>query len=203
MSPVLLLSFAETARSFAASSSRQEEVGMGAVKLIGQGPGSSAISIGLDVAPSSPADLERLRPPKLLNAEVNGSLLEPIAIDIVPSLHSPSRNKWRLASGCGMFLSQSLSDSAPEALVPYIEQQFHIGYAMVSLIFVANAVGLILAAPLTHRIESRFGRSITAIICQVLLFTGYLIVVRKTPFPAIVFSFFFDGTWGSSHPCSE
>ena len=92
-----------------------------------------------------------------------------------------------------MFLSNGMSDSAPGALIPYMEQDFHIGYAIVSLIFITNALGFILAAPLTQWLEHRLGRSRTVMVCQVPLFAGYLIMVCKAPFPAVVFSFFLIG----------
>lgn len=47
-----------------------------------------------------------------------------------------------------MSLSNGMNDSAPGALIPYIERDYHIGYAVVSLIFIANAPGFITAAPL-------------------------------------------------------
>lgn len=57
-----------------------------------------------------------------------------------------------------MNLSNGMNDSAPGALIPFIETDYEMGYAIVSLVFVANAVGFIVATPLTHNLESRLGR---------------------------------------------
>jgi fucose permease len=113
--------------------------------------------------------------------------------EIVPSLSNPPRNRWRLLSACTMYLANGMNDSAPGALIPYIEKTYGIGYAIVSLIFVANAAGYVLAAPFTHALESRFGRSRTYIFSQALMVTGFVIVVCKPPFPAVVVSFFLFG----------
>lgn len=139
-------------------------------------------------------DVERLSP--IPGSPMDGNsapISQAAATDVIRSLHSPKKNKWRFMSACCMFIANGLSDSAPGALIPYMEQDYHVGYAIVSLIFVTNAAGFIIAAPLTHWLESRLGRSRTAMICQVPLFAGYLIIVCKSPFPAVVFSFFLIG----------
>ncbi|KAJ5921143.1 MFS efflux transporter [Penicillium verhagenii] len=111
-----------------------------------------------------------------------------VTADVAPSLSNPPRNKWRFLSACMMFLANGLGDSAPGALIPYMEEDYHIGYSTVSLIFVANAVGFILAAPLTHAVSSRLGRSKTSMICQALLLTAFTLIVCKVPFPVVVVS---------------
>ncbi|KAH8705097.1 putative MFS efflux transporter [Talaromyces proteolyticus] len=142
----------------------------------------------------APSDLESLPPtPGTPNSERNHHESESTAAEMVQSISNPPRNKWRFASACLMFLSNGMSDSAPGALIPYMETNYHIGYAIVSLIFVANAAGFILAAPLTHLMEGRYGRSRTAIFCQALLVAGFLITACKSPFPAVVTSFFLIG----------
>lgn len=176
----------------AATSSNHELVELQSSGSIIQRPGPFASSPELDK--TSPPDLEGLSPkPGSPIGELGVSASQLVSTDIVPSFNNPSRNKWRIASACCMFLSNGMSDSAPGALIPYMEQDFHIGYAIVSLIFISNAVGFILAAPLTHWLESRFGRSRTVMICQAPLFAGYLIIVCKAPFPVVVFSFFLIG----------
>ncbi|OJJ50941.1 hypothetical protein ASPZODRAFT_126913 [Penicilliopsis zonata CBS 506.65] len=106
---------------------------------------------------------------------------------------SPSATKWRLLSCCLMNFANGLNDSAPGALIPYIEADYSIGYAVVSLVFVANALGFILAAPVTHALESRLGRSKSYAVSTTLLAAGYVILICKPPFPAVAASFFFLG----------
>ncbi|GKZ20064.1 hypothetical protein AbraIFM66951_008215 [Aspergillus brasiliensis] len=115
------------------------------------------------------------------------------AVDSIPAIQSPPMTKWRLLSACLMNFANGLNDSAPGALIPYMEKDYSIGYAIVSLIFVTNAVGFILAAPLTHVLELRLGRSKTYSLSMSLMTAGYVIIVCKPPFPAIVASFFLLG----------
>ncbi|KAJ9290140.1 hypothetical protein DTO027B5_1459 [Paecilomyces variotii] len=115
------------------------------------------------------------------------------AVDLVQSIFNPPRNKWRLLSVCFINFANGLNDSAPGALIPYIEKDYNIGYAIVSLIFVTNAIGFIIAAPFTHALESKLGRSRCFILSLSLLATAYVIIICKPPFPAIVASFFLLG----------
>ncbi|KAL8981585.1 MAG: hypothetical protein Q9177_005526 [Variospora cf. flavescens] len=48
-------------------------------------------------------------------------------------------NRWRFLSACLMCFANGLNDSAPGALIPYLEKGYEIGYAVVSLIFITNA----------------------------------------------------------------
>lgn len=92
-----------------------------------------------------------------------------------------------------MSFGNGMNDSAPGALIPYIEKHYGIGYAVVSLVFVANALGFILVAPLTHTIENRLGRSKSFAFAMSLLGTAYAIIICRPPFPAVVASFFLLG----------
>ncbi|KAL2011571.1 hypothetical protein VTN00DRAFT_4289 [Thermoascus crustaceus] len=133
--------------------------------------------------PLTPTDLESSNPP---TPKKHG------AVDAVKSLSTP-KNKRRLLSACMMNFANGLNDSAPGALIPYIEKEYNIGYAIVSLIFVTNAVGFILAAPCTHALETRFGRCKTYIFSMSLLVAGYIMIICKPPFPVVVASFFLLG----------
>jgi Na+/melibiose symporter-like transporter len=56
------------------------------------------------------------------------------------------------------------------------------------LIFIANAVGFILAAFFVHAIDKKLGRARTVMACDVVLLVGYIIVVVTPPFPVLVVS---------------
>src|SRR6185437_13491447 len=86
-----------------------------------------------------------------------------------------------------------LNDSATGALIPYIEDEYQIGYAVVSVIFITNAVGFISAAPLVQIVESRWGRSRAYVIATTLMSLGYIAIACAPPFPVVVLSFFFLG----------
>lgn len=114
-------------------------------------------------------------------------------VEVAQTLNNPPMNKWRLLSACLMNLGGGLNDSAPGALIPYMEKEYNIGYAVVSLIFVTNAIGFILAAPATDFLESRFGRSRTYALSLSLIAGSHIAIICQPPFPVIVVSFFFIG----------
>ncbi|KAL4927311.1 putative MFS efflux transporter [Aspergillus undulatus] len=82
-----------------------------------------------------------------------------------------------MTSGVKLLSSSKL---VPGALLPYIERYYSINYAVVSLIFVTNAVGFITAAPLTDYLEQKLGR-------------GYIVIVCTLPYSLVVLAFFLIG----------
>lgn len=132
--------------------------------------------------PTTANDLESNTPPEGAQAA-----------HIVPSWSSPRMNKWRVLAAASIYFGNGLSDSAPGALIPYMEHDYNIGYAIVSLIFVTNAVGFILAAFFTTPALHRLGRAKSCMAAEALIITGYIIIVCTPPFPAVVFAFFLLG----------
>lgn len=114
-------------------------------------------------------------------------------VEVAQSVNNPPMNKWRLLSACFMNLGNGLNDSAPGALIPYLEKDYHIGYAVVSLIFVTNALGFISAAPCTNALESRFGRAKVYGLSLSFIGVGHVALVCKPPFPVVVVCFFLIG----------
>lgn len=90
-------------------------------------------------------------------------------------------------------LGNGMNDSAPGALIPYMEKHYDIGYAVVSLIFVTNALGFISAAPFTHAIEHKFGRWKSYGLALSLLAMSYTIIICQPPWAVVVLMFFFLG----------
>ncbi|KAF7588216.1 hypothetical protein BBP40_005999 [Aspergillus hancockii] len=161
---------------------------------------------------SSGHELDEIQHDRYLNLEASGPVtgvntpVTPAGVENVshplgtydaayanPNPASPSLTKWRLLSACLMSMGGGLNDSAPGALIPYIEEGYGIGYAVVSLIFVTNALGFILAAPFTHALEAKLGRSKAYALSMAVLAAGYVIIICKPPFPAVVTSFFLLG----------
>lgn len=133
------------------------------------------------VNPTTPRALEQIDPnTPTADREVNS----------VTGSSSLPLNKWRLGATCLMFFTQGINDAAPGALIPYMEREYNIGYAIVSLIFVSNASGFILAAPLVQAIEHRFGRARTYMFSGSLNAIGFVAIICKPPFPVVVVSFF-------------
>lgn len=135
---------------------------------------------------SETEDLEMSRPATPSN-EPDGS------VEALQGIWDPYMNRFRLLSACLMNFGNGLNDSAPGALIPYMEKHYDIGYAMVSLIFVGNAIGFITAAVFLDSLRERLGRAKTLAFAQLLMLAGYIPVVCTAPFPVIVVSFFLVG----------
>lgn len=77
-------------------------------------------------------------------------------------------------------------DIAAGALIPYMETQYSIGYAIVSLIFITNAIGFITAAFFTDITLEKLGRSRACMFSEAMLIVGYVILACTPPFPVVV-----------------
>lgn len=75
-------------------------------------------------------DLEQSQPPTPQGQD---------GVDIVPTLWFPKMNRWRVLAACLEYFGNGINDSAPGALIPYVEQWYGIGYAVVSMIWMSNA----------------------------------------------------------------
>ena len=113
--------------------------------------------------------------------------------DVLQTLTNPPINKWRVLSCALSNFGGGLNDSAPGALIPYLEKDYQIGYAVVSLIFVTNAIGFISATPLVQAVQGRFGRAKTLACAQIIITAGYVMLITRPPFPVVVVAFFFLG----------
>ncbi|KAI1494339.1 major facilitator superfamily domain-containing protein [Biscogniauxia mediterranea] len=116
-----------------------------------------------------------------------------VYIEALPSLTDPPMNRYRFATCCFQSFLGGLTDSAPGALIPYMEAYYNIGYAVVSLLFIGNAAGFILAAPLIDAIRQRLGRGRAMLLSQLCMGLGYVPLAAGAPFPAVVAAYFLIG----------
>jgi fucose permease len=104
-----------------------------------------------------------------------------------------SVNKWRVLTCCWIYFSNGMSDSAPGALLPYMEAHYHIGYAIVSLIFVAQAIGFLSAAVFTDLLKNRIGLARIFALSEILMVAAFAMIAATPPFPVVVCAFFLLG----------
>ena len=100
--------------------------------------------------PRTPDELERSEPP---------TPKQDAATPMLPNFWFPTMNRWRILAASFEYFGNGMSDSAPGALIPYIEDWYNIGYAVVSLIWITNAVGFILSAFFNDAIQAKLGRA--------------------------------------------
>jgi hypothetical protein len=143
-----------------------------------------SMSNHISSTPSTPRELEHLAPPSPMHEN---------AVDAIQSVRSPPMNRWRVGA-CGLtFFTTGINDSAPGALIPYLEKDYKVGYAVVSLIFITNAIGFISAAPLVQAIQRVYGRARAYMVGTGFMIVGYIALVCNPPFPVVVISFLFLG----------
>ncbi|KID97909.1 MFS efflux transporter, partial [Metarhizium majus ARSEF 297] len=115
------------------------------------------------------------------------------AVDAVMSVWDPSMNRFRLLSLCLCSLGDGLSDSAAGALIPYMETYYEIGYGVVSLIFVGQALGFVAAAVVLDTMRARLGRAKLLAVSQACMALGYVPLVATGPFVLVILAFFLVG----------
>lgn len=67
-----------------------------------------------------------------------------------------------------------------------METHYHIGYAVMSLIFVGQAAGFILAAFFNNIVLGKIGRARMLMAAEVVMLTSYIILVCTPPYPAVI-----------------
>ena len=102
-------------------------------------------------------------------------------------------NRWRVLAAYLVYFANGINDSVVGALIPSMEDHYQIGYALVSLIFVANAVGFLIAAPRSNTLASALGRSRCLMLSEIMMIAGYVIIVCTPPFPVVVVAYLFLG----------
>ncbi|KAL3427377.1 MFS efflux [Phlyctema vagabunda] len=114
-------------------------------------------------------------------------------VNALQSWNNPPMNRFRMLNVCLLNFCNGMSDSAPGALIPYMEKHYSIGYAIVSLLFVTNAVGFISAAFIVDSLRARVGRAKSLMVAQSCMLLGYVAIVCTPPFGVVIAAFFFLG----------
>ncbi|CAN3484662.1 bypass of stop codon protein 6 [Diutina catenulata] len=109
------------------------------------------------------------------------------------TLDNPPRNRWRTIACILWGFSLGFSEAAPGALLPYMEEYYTINYAEVSCIWVSNAVGFIIIALVSDKIEPLLGKQKALLVSCVFSVVMYALVASGTVFPVIVVGFLFGG----------
>lgn len=86
-----------------------------------------------------------------------------------------------------------MNDSAPGAPIPYMETYYSIGYAIMSLIWVATAAGFITTAFLTDPISLRLARARSLMASEACMTMAYVMIACSPPFPVVVVAYFSSG----------
>lgn len=134
-------------------------------------------------------------PPEAATSPSPGSTLETGPLNEAPKMTSsnPPRNRLRIVVVCAWTFCLGYTDSAPGALLPFIEAYYGISYSIVSLIWIAAAAGFLVVAATSHRIQGYFGPQYSYLVGCLFLVVMFAVVLAGVPFPVVVVSFFVGG----------
>ncbi|KAH7129145.1 major facilitator superfamily domain-containing protein [Dactylonectria macrodidyma] len=111
----------------------------------------------------------------------------------MPSLKVPFMNRFRLLAVCVANFGNALNDGAAGALIPYMEDYYGIGYGVVSLIFIGQALGFVFAAVVLDSLRAKLGRAKLSSLSQGIMAVAFIPHMIGAPFAVIVVAFFFVG----------
>ncbi|KAF9739365.1 hypothetical protein PMIN06_000935 [Paraphaeosphaeria minitans] len=144
-------------------------------------------------APQTPKGFSGAQTPKTPNDLENEGGEGSGAVPLMQTWREPSMNKWRILCCCLIYFGNGINDSVVGALIPYMEEYYQIGYAIMSMVFVGNAAGFISAAFFCNTTLGKLGRAKTLMLSEIIMLAAYVVLVATPPFAAVVVSFFLLG----------
>ncbi|KAI8675925.1 MFS domain-containing protein [Fusarium keratoplasticum] len=110
----------------------------------------------------------------------------------VTSVQDPM-NRLQLATLCLASLLNGFNDGSLGAILPYMERDYSVGYAVVSLIFIGQGIGCLFAAIFLDDLYPSLGPANVFRIANMAVLLGYILMVAAAPFPLIPIAFSFVG----------
>jgi len=166
-----------------------------------QAQSSNAHATGVSAAMSSEASLGKVADIELAPTPYAGSLSysQGESSSTPPAISPAQRAKFRLnsriqfAALCYSFFLEGWNDGSTGPLLPRIQRNYKIGFAIVSLLFVTNCVGFLSGALMNVWLNHRFGfGKVVAFgaLCQLI---GYVMMAPGGPFGVMCVAFIFAG----------
>ncbi|KAK9465962.1 major facilitator superfamily domain-containing protein [Lipomyces arxii] len=103
--------------------------------------------------------------------------------------NSPPINKYRVLTTFVGFIMLGMNDAAPGPLLLYIEDYYQQSYTVISLCFLAPAVGYMVAAFCNASIHVHLGRGGTSTLAMTLITIGYIILSCAPPLQYVVLAY--------------
>ncbi|KAI9065306.1 MFS general substrate transporter [Trametes sanguinea] len=97
---------------------------------------------------------------------------------------------------CSMFVA-GWNDGTLGPLLPRIQEVYHVGYAIVSLIFIVSCTGAVLGSCTFLYLFDRLGYGLVVVLASCMMIIAYCLEAAAVPFPVFVTAYFFIGYGGS------
>ncbi|KAK4494372.1 hypothetical protein PRZ48_014670 [Zasmidium cellare] len=105
----------------------------------------------------------------------------------------PRRNIYKVAAAFWAFVIMGMNDATYGAIIPYLQDFYHLEYAVVSLVFLSPFVGYNMSAILNNSIHLKFGQRGVAFLGPLCHLLAYIINCVHPPYPVLVISFILAG----------
>ncbi|KAH9939471.1 MFS general substrate transporter [Amylocystis lapponica] len=109
----------------------------------------------------------------------------------------PSAQKFRaqlqFATMCWSLFLAGWNDGTTGPLLPRIQSVYHVGFFVVSVIFICNCVGFVLAAAANVALTDRFGFGTVMVIGSMAQVVGYSLAAPALPFPVFCIAYAING----------
>ncbi|KIP12094.1 hypothetical protein PHLGIDRAFT_113885 [Phlebiopsis gigantea 11061_1 CR5-6] len=111
--------------------------------------------------------------------------------------HPSAEEKWKariqLAACCSTLFLAGWNDGTTGPLLPRIQANYHVGYTVVSLIFIFNCLGFVSGAAANVHLTDKFGFGKVMVLGSVAQCVGYALDAPAPPFPVMVLAFAING----------
>ncbi|KAG7095459.1 hypothetical protein E1B28_006199 [Marasmius oreades] len=91
------------------------------------------------------------------------------------------------------FFLEGWNDGTIGPLLPVMQREYRVGFAVVSLLFVTNCVGFVAGAFINVYVNDRMGFGKVMVLGSLFQLIAYIIQSPAPPFPVMVMSYFFAG----------
>ncbi|KAK5111269.1 hypothetical protein LTR85_012210 [Meristemomyces frigidus] len=112
-----------------------------------------------------------------------------IATEQLERWNYPRSNIYRVFAVFWAFLIMGANDATYGAIIPYLEEYYHLSYLVVSLIFLSPFVGYNVAAILNNTIHLRLGQRGVAFLAPLCHLVAYVVITVHPPYPVLVVVF--------------
>ncbi|KAI0323777.1 MFS general substrate transporter [Cubamyces sp. BRFM 1775] len=103
------------------------------------------------------------------------------------------RGRIQFATLCWSIFVAGWSDGTLGPLLLRLQAVYNVGYAVVSLIFIVNAVGFVVGGSTYMYLTERFKYGVMVVLASVIAIVGYAIETSAPPFPAYVIGYLLTG----------
>jgi hypothetical protein len=105
----------------------------------------------------------------------------------------PRSNLFRTMAAFWSFVVMGGNDAAYGALIPYLQEYYHLTFVVISLVFLSPLVGYTASALLNNSIHLKFGQRGVAVIAPTCHLLAYIVIAVHPPYPVLVVIFMLAG----------